>query len=179
MNSDITQLCPVCHETLMWYCTPNKWFHIVAWDCLFLVGLHFFDSKSSSFLHVQSFFIKLHCMCETAAVFRPQANTWDHVADQHHLAIRQFLHPDAPSYFVFSNFWFFNWDIWCLIWRGCSGSQGLQLNWYESHAKREKYVSVIAQSLKWISNNPVSCPRYLIHLLDKLTISVQVSWCSL
>lgn len=62
-----------------------------------------------------------------------KTNTSDQVADQIHLSIPRFLHHYSSAVFVFSNCSVFNLDIWCLVWRGCRGGQGLQPNWYESY----------------------------------------------
>lgn len=105
------------------------------------------------------------CLCETAAVFQPGANTSDQVAVQHHLSIHQSFHPDSSSVRAFSHFSGFNWDVWCLIWRGCRGGQGLWRNWCKSLPHTHKCVRVCLHRVqKWISNNPVSVRHSLTHL---------------
>lgn len=40
-----------------------------------------------------------------------------------------------PCVSGFSNVLVFNWDIWCLVWRGCRGGQGFALNCYDSYER--------------------------------------------
>lgn len=160
-HPDVTQISLVHHDQSV-SCRQilaSVYFH-------FTMSVHFFEITFSSFGFIVSTFNCVACV-RLQLSSGQKTNTPDQVADQIHLSIPRFLHPYTSSVFVFSNYIVFNWDIWCLVWRGCRGGQGLQPNWYESYTQAHRQKCVIAQCLKTsenISNNPVSFKYTLTHL---------------
>lgn len=57
-----------------------------------------------------------------------------------------FLRPSSSSVFVRARVTLFNWEIRCLVRRGCRGGQGLYTNWCESYKHTQTHSQCIPKN---------------------------------